>query len=181
MRKAYPPNQNRRRAGASMGPQLDSCGKRTARDLYRMVQIASMGPQLDSCGKSTTPENWRPSFGASMGPQLDSCGKGQHRFFRDARFELQWGRNLTVAESRRRARTSSRPRSWASMGPQLDSCGKPGGPARRGVDGRASMGPQLDSCGKVMTSADLSFYSVMLQWGRNLTVAERRWSRRPRP
>ena len=46
---------------------------------------------------------------ASMGPQLDSCGRRGRRANRDWADELQWGRNLTVAEgsspAARRARS----------------------------------------------------------------------------
>ena len=33
------------------------------------------------------------------------------------------------------------------------------------------MGPQLDSCGRKIDLTELK-YTTMLQWGRNLTVAE---------
>ena len=40
---------------ASMGPQLDSCGRITApRPGRTMTSLASMGPQLDSCGRTGT-------------------------------------------------------------------------------------------------------------------------------
>ncbi len=85
---------------ASMGPQLDSCGRRAGVRRRVGAGQASMGPQLDSCGRPrlerlacTLPE-------ASMGPQLDSCGRTSRSIRRGADRRLQWGRNLTVAEGR---------------------------------------------------------------------------------
>ena len=63
---------------------------------------ASMGPQLDSCGRRVqgVPRRIR-KFLASMGPQLDSCGRlGSAVYVFRVEAELQWGRNLTVAEGR---------------------------------------------------------------------------------
>ena len=82
-----------------------------------------------------------------MGPQLDSCGRNDDD-------------------------QAPGPRSRASMGPQLDSCGR--------VEVRfvelsletASMGPQLDSCGRRPAGEALPLAKALLQWGRNLTVAE---------
>ena len=39
---------------ASMGPQLDSCGRREGVALKDVAGAASMGPQLDSCGRLRT-------------------------------------------------------------------------------------------------------------------------------
>ena len=85
---------------ASMGPQLDSCGKSSQLPLATWNRSASMGPQLDSCGKTTRKKPARAPGKASMGPQLDSCGKPPplERKSRPS-FWLQWGRNLIVAES----------------------------------------------------------------------------------
>ena len=61
--------------------------------------IASMGPQLDSCGRQVTPYKWFHTRFASMGPQLDSCGRlAAARLAQTLNVKLQWGRNLTVAE-----------------------------------------------------------------------------------
>ena len=155
---------------ASMGPQLDSCG-RIARAAgtasFTMLQWgrnltvaegpgrrqvgrpadASMGPQLDSCGRM---ERRRPSpraARASMGPQLDSCGRGSSQPELVLEIELQWGRNLTVAEG-----GAARPQTGAAPD--------------------ASMGPQLDSCGRACSCPGAPHKRDMLQWGRNLTVAE---------
>ena len=63
------------RCFASMGPQLDSCGRR--QPVYRpaLPAPASMGPQLDSCGRHAGPVGGSGQGAASMGPQLDSCGR----------------------------------------------------------------------------------------------------------
>ena len=81
-----------------------------------------------------------------MGPQLDSCG----------RMDIL---NSMMIES------------LASMGPQLDSCGRVHKFRFCGVDHFASMGPQLDSCGRLAWLFAMPLWP-MLQWGRNLIVAE---------
>ena len=45
----------------------------------------------------------------------------------------------------------------------------------------ASMGPQLDSCGRVAASDYLKDADGVLQWGRNLIVAEGGLPRAPQP
>ena len=82
-----------------------------------------------------------------MGPQLDSCGRVVILTPAGIDVELQWGRNLIVAEGNLRARHVGR-LSYASMGPQLDSCGRDLRCTVTKADGTASMGPQLDSCGR---------------------------------
>ena len=84
---------------------------------------ASMGPQLDSCGRlggtwgDLTPEElqWGRNLTVAEGGLL-----GRRR---DSDLELQWGRNLTVAEGPRPHRANEA-NIRASMGPQLDSCGR---------------------------------------------------------
>ena len=57
------------------------------------------------------------------------------------------------------------------MGPQLDSCGRLRHLRALPTHPPASMGPQLDSCGR--SASQMSIHSRhLLQWGRNLTVAE---------
>ena len=85
---------------------------------------------------------------------------------------LQWGRNLTVAEGRRRRQVQAQGQA-ASMGPQLDSCGRVADLQYARAPNTASMGPQLDSCGRGKRPPGGS-YGSLLQWGRNLTVAEGR-------
>ena len=59
---------------------------------------ASMGPQLVRCGMPPWPESWRIRYMASMGPQLVRCGMHDIRLGATAQAQLQWGRNLFVAE-----------------------------------------------------------------------------------
>ena len=104
-----------------------------------------------------------------MEPQLEGCGKSVISPPQPRRYMLQWSRNLRVAESRARlvrVRTL-----LASMEPQLEGCGKRrgGGPPMNMDD--ASMEPQLEGCGKV-ASAARSGPQFLLQWSRNLRVAE---------
>ena len=138
-----------RAPSASMGPQLDSCGRHSAGARGIVWPWASMGPQLDSCGRGRRGKVGKgDSVCASMGPQLDSCGRldpdGHQLFLRTA-----------------------------SMGPQLDSCGRGRAVCVVRVPNHASMGPQLDSCGRGVP-CQKGGASAMLQWGRNLTVAEGR-------
>ena len=61
-----------------------------------------MGPQLDSCGRGMPMHAAPPLLRASMGPQLDSCGRDDGSpCDRCEADQLQWGRNLTVAEGGR--------------------------------------------------------------------------------
>ena len=64
----------------------------------RVGPTASMGPQLDSCGRYLSFHFLGTGFGASMGPQLDSCGRLAAPVALDTPGTLQWGRNLIVAE-----------------------------------------------------------------------------------
>ena len=108
--------------------------------------------------------------------------------------DLQWGRNMIVAEGC--TFVKCKPRYRPSMGPQHDSCGRDkAGPAMaalrthlqwgrnmivaEGARGYAahsyarlpSMGPQHDSCGRV-NGFVLGPAREYLQWGRNMIVAE---------
>ena len=154
---------------------------------------ASMGPQLDSCGRNQNQNRPLPGL-ASMGPQLDSCGRPRGpRRPRAHGPALQWGRNLIVAEGRY-SFTSSGNRSALQWGRNLIVAEGPSGfwPTSGGsrlqwgrnlivAEGgrtwircrrrRASMGPQLDSCGR-RQALDWTVVRSPLQWGRNLIVAE---------
>ena len=86
---------------ASMGPQLVRCGMEIPDDRGARLRVASMGPQLVRCGMITS----------SLAHRL-ACGQlqwGRNLFvaeWRDGhdgsmpRMRLQWGRNLFVAECR---------------------------------------------------------------------------------
>ena len=164
--------------------------------LERRNYPASMGPQLDSCGKREVPAALAGSMiGLQWGRNLTVAESRKREDIQNRLARLQWGRNLTVAERpcsigyakssrcfngaatgqlRKESDlggTSAHQR--ASMGPQLDSCGKAPPPLGDGQHAGASMGPQLDSCGKVCPRCRDPRYPL-LQWGRNLTVAESR-------
>ena len=64
------------RDAASMGPQLDSCGRTDGGQEVGAAAGASMGPQLDSCGRvALKAPGLYTRVLASMEPQLDSCGR----------------------------------------------------------------------------------------------------------
>ena len=58
-----------------------------------------MEPQLEGCGKPAQ-RGWLTwAATASMEPQLEGCGKHSTCVSRSRRKQLQWSRNLRVAES----------------------------------------------------------------------------------
>ena len=63
-----------------------------------------MEPQLEGCGKKITAAQRAAEAEASMEPQLEGCGKPDYGRQRCGAVELQWSRNLRVAESRPRVR-----------------------------------------------------------------------------
>ena len=81
-----------------------------------------------------------------MGPQLDSCGRFGYAGRHDNAMELQWGRNLTVAEGAPSlASGAGLPTlQWGRNLTVAEGLAGPRGPA----------------------------LILSLQWGRNLTVAE---------
>ena len=107
---------------ASMGPQPFGCG-RAVRSIWRPSGLrlqwgrnlsvaegpvvargghlpdASMGPQPFGCGRTTTTKKKSRPRSASMGPQPFGCGRlGIGRRGPRRGDQLQWGRNLSVAE-----------------------------------------------------------------------------------
>ena len=183
-----------------MGPQLDSCGRPQNYTYLNRRQITLQWGRNLTVAEGTMPARvgcvsdpalqwgrnltvaegtiWASlapiSLDASMGPQLDSCGRGDDADGPEGhKWTLQWGRNLTVAEGCIQRAGQARRGIPASMGPQLDSCGRGCLPLSLGFGLSASMGPQLDSCGR-SRSMGPPLRSPMLQWGRNLTVAEGR-------
>jgi len=85
---------------ASMGPRLDSRGRRSRKEGSVYPNPASMGPRLDSRGRCAC--IWAALYGhrASMGPRLDSRGRGRLLQAAGAGCGLQWGRGWTAAEGR---------------------------------------------------------------------------------
>ena len=176
------------------------CGQDRARDCVRFNGAATFRLRKDITMRGAPP-TWR----ASMGPQPFGCGRGSEDvLFFDAPMlqwgrnlsvaegpspdalphdpaTLQWGRNLSVAEGA--TPSASLPRgATASMGPQPFGCGRYRH-ASYYVDWTdASMGPQPFGCGRVGGHKERRHVGL-LQWGRNLSVAEglTRGATRPAP
>ncbi len=155
-----------------------------------------MEPRLGSRGKKIGVAQRLPNGKASMEPRLGSRGKS-HRCLL-ARFKLaslQWSRDLEVAERKPLTITPSWSR-VASMEPRLGSRGKRNAGSRPGRIGQASMEPRLGSRGKDHNAtssvrfsiasmeprlgsrgksmdSSMSRRSLVLQWSRDLEVAER--------
>ena len=84
---------------------------------------------------------------ASMGPQPFGCGRERDLVIERRDLELQWGRNLSVAEGGGQGRPLGHV-SFASMGPQPFGCGRRAislSSIRKDI---ASMGPQPFGCGR---------------------------------
>ena len=165
-------------SAASMGPQPSSRGNQT-RERRRSVEWrksgASMGPQPSSRGNaspSATASLQTLSSYASMGPQPSSRGNcPKSRVGEPSRADqLQWGRNLPVAEIAKHTATPTRSERH-SMGPQPSSRGNARILWRAR---RASMGPQPSSRGNQWADDKWTEAVIAdrLQWGRNLPVAE---------
>ena len=107
---------------------------------------------------------------ASMGPQLDSCGRRLGRRWIMIEKQLQWGRNLTVAEGGviHKRIAGAVVLQWGRNLTVAEGLRRE---IKAAIEAAASMGPQLDSCGR---SYHVYFLTRLewLQWGRNLTVAE---------
>ena len=182
---------------ASMGPQPFGCGRRiinASSDMIGRLQwgrnlSVAEGQYLIQIATVTNLLQWGRNLSVAEGD-----GKGVGRL---AVALLQWGRNLSVAEGRRTALLSIL--RAASMGPQPFGCGRayprgsPTAPTsfngaatfrlrkarsnhRPARQPDASMGPQPFGCGRIV-HASSGWPAKLLQWGRNLSVAE---GRRPR-
>ena len=85
---------------------------------------ASMGPQLDSCGREVQDVEPGALIALQWGRNLIVAeGTPTGRRFGLVCLSLQWGRNLIVAEGVHDVRLVVLD-GGASMGPQLDSCGR---------------------------------------------------------
>ena len=184
------------RSTASMGPQPFGCGRLDAGGFVdRRLRNASMGPQPFGCGRlrSYGGQDARPR--ASMGPQPFGCGRDKSTTTTTATQTLQWGRNLSVAEGGA-ATPQKKAVGSASMGPQPFGCGRELNEPKEPGAWSASMGPQPFGCGRPPARApatpiitgfngaatfrlrkvEQSQVSLqlrrLLQWGRNLSVAE---------
>ena len=156
--------------------------------------VASMGPQPFGCGRGGRKRSsaGMASFNGAATFRLRKAVR-LPRFWRLPR-RLQWGRNLSVAEGRGaaphmacRARFNGaatfrlrkagndlerRRAMRASMGPQPFGCGRPDRVQPPLPPPPASMGPQPFGCGRIRLAPQAHEKVPMLQWGRNLSVAE---------
>ena len=109
-----------------------------------------MGPQLVRCGKPSWQRRRRSPPPSFNGAATCSLRKDWTLRRQDSNgSDLQWGRNLFVAESVQ----------WKSIQSDLV---------------KPSMGPQLVRCGKCLNPHVFHDPEFFLQWGRNLFVAESR-------
>ena len=181
----------------SMGPQHVRCGMYLlGRNSIGSI-CPSMGPQHVRCGMlhGAIPLHAGPRR-PSMGPQHVRCGMDAvNASILASSYALQWGRNMFVAECLLPVRTGSKP-AVPSMGPQHVRCGMNARNARAHQEIVPSMGPQHVRCGMLLTvdvfspsyttfngAATCSLRNVLspttyhawctvLQWGRNMFVAE---------
>ena len=154
-------------AHASMGPQLDSCGRGLgALPLHNWQFRLQWGRNLtvaEGCTNQDGPpdgatlqwgRNLTVAEGAGAvldraraavlqwGRNLTVAEGAMRRKLRGDPVQLQWGRNLTVAEGATATRLTKLA-DQASMGPQLDSCGRArrrcaACPSRTGFNGAAT-------------------------------------------
>ena len=137
---------------------------------------ASMGPQLVRCGMQSQINQWEQVLERFNGAA--TCSLRNERLCRllDRGFTSF---NGAATCSLRNGMTGGGVPAWsgASMGPQLVRCGMNGLLQELCDNIKASMGPQLVRCGMLSSGSSL-MSSVVLQWGRNLFVAEWRDGRR---
>ena len=86
---------------------------------------------------------------------------------------LQWGRNILVAESRNPSHSRGRRTCFNGAATYSLRKAPPRRPDPRGAQA-ASMGPQHTRCGKPARRPSTDAWS-RLQWGRNILVAESIW------
>ena len=83
---------------ASMGPQLDSCGRAPSDGRDSSYPGLQWGRNLIVAEGVVALVDRAQAGYASMGPQLDSCGRPESAKEAKPTGMLQWGRNLIVAE-----------------------------------------------------------------------------------
>ena len=136
-------------AAASMGPQHTRCGKRVRRAAQEDAVSRFNGAATYSLRKAAACLSASARRRGFNGAATYSLRKVREEFDSgDVMTQLQWGRNILVAESCSRP-YSRNSRTRASMGPQHTRCGKPGGEDVHAGDNPASMGPQHTRCGKL--------------------------------
>ena len=141
---------------------------------------ASMGPQPFGCGRLVASCRRRSEvcFNGAATFRLRKVWGGCTNWPNG--LPLQWGRNLSVAEGLQSLPTLVKI-SIASMGPQPFGCGRDVARVAPFHAKFASMGPQPFGCGRRNGEAAPRL-PPLLQWGRNLSVAEgplRSWRASP--
>ena len=131
-----------------MGPRPFSRGKRNRSILLSIWREASMGPRPFSRGKAGVREDLGEVRGASMGPRPFSRGKGYNLYRHRQEFPASMG-----------------PRPF-SRGKKLRQCGRQA--LLRRFNGAATFQSRK---GLILQSAPV--VQLALQWGRDLSVAER--------
>ena len=129
-----------------MGPQPFGCGRRAIPLHLPMQKRSFNGAATFRLRKVHGQTAARKQGSASMGPQPFGCG-------------------------RQRPRSRLQGHERASMGPQPFGCGRLSLLVLRARPALASMGPQPFGCGRSARSSVILRLD-MLQWGRNLSVAE---------
>ena len=159
------------RLSASMGPRPFGRGRRGTDRSRARRRTASMGPRPFGRG--------RIAISPRAGPAADSFNGAATFRSRKASYAaevqkeiraLQWGRDLSVAEGMRILATG-RPPIPASMGPRPFGRGRPACPACRRLVARFN-GAATFRSRKVYWPDTMFSVARLLQWGRDLSVAE---------
>ena len=139
-----------------------------------------MEPQLEGCGKRIRPGPRAPSPQLQWSRNLRVAERSRSLRAALAECWLQWSRNLRVAERKVINPPCARPPmlQW-SRNLRVAESAKPRG---KGAPNRAaSMEPQLEGCGKHRLGDAVRRVFAPLQWSRNLRVAESRTGRHTVP
>ena len=141
--------------------------------------LASMGPRPFGRGRAEYNRRQIEHYAASMGPRPFGRGRLPSRMGLPRTPQLQWGRDLSVAEGGVRH----------GQAPGLLSCFNGAATFRSRKDPKMHLLPSVQSCasmgprpfGRGRTRSGLtSLESELLQWGRDLSVAEGGHRRRQR-
>ena len=107
-----------------------------------------MGPQHDSCGRLKAEPGALLADDLQWGRNMIVAEGSAFTVLAGRASFLQWGRNMIVAEGARPC-LALVPQCNPSMGPQHDSCGRVPNDGYYEVGWEPSMGPQHDSCGRL--------------------------------
>ena len=162
----------RRRALASMGPQLYRCGNADHKRATCERRCSFNGAATLSLRKSVPGLGLRvPARGFNGAATLSLRKCSAMGYVCCLTIKLQWGRNFIVAEMSHTSCGSTR-RCPSFNGAATLSLRKWRHRPQQGLKRHASMGPQLYRCGNSQFPIDAPVVIVLLQWGRNFIVAE---------